>query len=407
MASGSAVNLVPKYRAGMSYSMYKKELQLWKITTKVDKDKQAGHVVLYSLPETDDSRIREKVLRDVSMEDLQKETGLDILIKFLDKHLAKDALAESWVYYREYESYKRNSGESMLQYVNNFDHKYKEVENSSGIQIPQFLLACKVIHNAGLSEDETMIVMTAVDVTKKDDMYEDAKRSLLKFKGGFMTQKTSSGTSENSMHIKQEVLIAEDDDQKYEEAYMAGYHNARGYRGGTARGVMRGYTGMQNYRGQSGRGGQQRGNFRGNYNYGWNQNRGGQTSMNWRSQAESQAPRYQKPQNSSGIQRPLNPPGYNGEPIVCKNCQSYRHITRDCKSNNQSINPPDVNGQPLKCVSCGSHQHFMKDCTESWEYINNQTSKINLCDYQMGEESPYSDDFNFYDPADNQFAGQF
>ena len=406
----ASLNHVPQYVPGMNFKMYEKELRIWNISTNVANTKKASHVILYSLPKSDESRIREKVLRDFEIKDLEKEDGLESLITYLKKHLAKDAMTLSWAHYREYENYKRGD-ESIIKYVSHFDHLYKQVETSGDVSIPPFFLACKLIYNANLTEDETMIVMTAIDTNKKDDMYEDAKKSLLKFKGGLMNSSDSEGASGsyslNRQTVKQEpaeVLLSED--QKCEEAYIAGYNRARGFRGygargyggNSVRGVMRGTGYMQNYRGNG------QPNYRGNYNWraadsgrGSNFNSGRES--NWRGDSTQER----------RAQRPLNPPGYNGEPILCKQCGSYRHVTKDCKNTSQNVNALATDGQPSKCNACGSFRHYKNICTESWEYINSQAAKINICDYVPGSESPYSDGYDYSNYADQSggFEGQF
>ena len=51
--------------------------------------------IALSLPEDDNTKIREKVFGQISLGDLKKDDGLDILIAFLDRHLKKDDLADS------------------------------------------------------------------------------------------------------------------------------------------------------------------------------------------------------------------------------------------------------------------------------------------------------------------------
>ncbi|CAC5381858.1 unnamed protein product [Mytilus coruscus] len=70
------------------------ELLAWKEITDLDKKKQ-GVVIALSLPEDDESKIREKEFDQISLDDLKKDTGLTTLITFMDKHLAKDDLADS------------------------------------------------------------------------------------------------------------------------------------------------------------------------------------------------------------------------------------------------------------------------------------------------------------------------
>jgi hypothetical protein len=54
------------------------------------------------LPENDESRIQEKVFNQLDLE----ETSVNTLIEFLDKHLAKDDLADSQEKIEDFEDFR-------------------------------------------------------------------------------------------------------------------------------------------------------------------------------------------------------------------------------------------------------------------------------------------------------------
>lgn len=54
-----------------SYELFKQELLAWKEVTELDKKKQ-GVAIALSLPENDESQIREKVFDQLNLEDLKK-----------------------------------------------------------------------------------------------------------------------------------------------------------------------------------------------------------------------------------------------------------------------------------------------------------------------------------------------
>ena len=66
----------PVFSKDKSYERYKQELQAWNTVTDVDKKKR-GVAIALSLPE--ECNIREKVFDEVSIEDLNKENGPDVL----------------------------------------------------------------------------------------------------------------------------------------------------------------------------------------------------------------------------------------------------------------------------------------------------------------------------------------
>ena len=121
----------PSYNAKVkSYERYKQELLAWKEITELDKKKQ-GVVIALSLPEDDESKIREKVFDQISLDDLKKESGLDTLVTFLDSHLAKDDLADSLAKFEDFEDFRRAEGQSVQEYIAVFDAKYRKIEKKN------------------------------------------------------------------------------------------------------------------------------------------------------------------------------------------------------------------------------------------------------------------------------------
>ena len=117
----------PKYSQSKSYELYKQELLAWKEITELEKKKR-GVAIALTLPEDDDSKIREKVFDQIKLEDLKKETGLETLIEFLDKHLAKDDLADSLTKFEDFEDYRRAESQTIVEYISVFDAKYRKIE---------------------------------------------------------------------------------------------------------------------------------------------------------------------------------------------------------------------------------------------------------------------------------------
>ena len=92
----------PPTFGGVGYELYKRELQAWEAVTDVAKEKR-GIIIALSLPDSHESKIKEKVFESIPLGDLKKENGLETLIKFLDKHLKKDDLEEAWQRFEEFE----------------------------------------------------------------------------------------------------------------------------------------------------------------------------------------------------------------------------------------------------------------------------------------------------------------
>ena len=66
-----------------------------------------------SFSENDPSHIRDKIFSELRIEDLKKETGMAILVEFMDKLFKKDELTEVYEYYVSFERYKHSQGENV------------------------------------------------------------------------------------------------------------------------------------------------------------------------------------------------------------------------------------------------------------------------------------------------------
>ena len=88
--------------------------------------------------------------------------------------------------------------------------------------LPDNILAFKLLKASGLSNEERLLVMTGIDFSKTTEMYEDAKKSLRKFKGSGV-----GGYSGDSVAIKVEPAF-----------YSSPTYRKTGWRGGKGGGQV-------------------------------------------------------------------------------------------------------------------------------------------------------------------------
>ena len=289
----------PSYNPTLkTYELYKQELLAWREVTELEKKKQ-GVVIALSLPENDESKIREKVFDQIKLDDLKKDDGLDTLVQFLDKHLAKDDLVDSLEKFEDFEDFKRSEGQSINEYISVFDTKYRKIEKKN-MRLPSEILAFKLLRRANLSKEEKMVVLTGMNFENRVTLYEEAKTSLKKFKGE--TCDAGGNGTKPGQSIKLEPAFLAD----HEEALLAaGYTRVR-----PERFVKHNFTRGRGYNSQG------RGFSRGQ--------RGGKPN----------SPRGLGADNSkslnSGLKKSVNPTGPDGSLLTCKSCGSYRHLMAAC-----------------------------------------------------------------------------
>ena len=281
----------PDFTKSKSYERYKLELMAWRGVTDIDKKKQ-GVAVALSLPEDDESGIREKVFDEVKLEDLQKDDGLDTLLAYFDKQLGKDELTDSLEKFEAFEDYEREKGQSIADYISKFDQRYNKLVKLK-MTLPPAILAFKLLKKANISKAEKMLVLTGMDYSKKEELYDQAKRSLTKFKGE-QGGGAESGSAAVAVKLEPALVVEEE-----EEALAAGYTSMRGRR--------------RNWRGYGGRG---------RYNSGTS----GQTGQASRGRG----------------QRRLNPTGADGKTLLCNACGSYRHMMSNCPDSWENLSQVNI-----------------------------------------------------------------
>lgn len=140
-------------------------------------------------------RIKLKKLFDqISFDDLKIEFGLNILIGCLDKHLSKDDLADSVETFDDFDDFRRKDGQTIQK---------KEMK------FPSEILAFKLLKRANITKEERLLVLTGTDYEKKSTLYEEAKKSLKKFKGDDNVQSEKSIKLEAAYKAEnEEILLA-------------------------------------------------------------------------------------------------------------------------------------------------------------------------------------------------------
>ena len=134
------------------------------------------------MPEEHDSGIREKVFDEMTLDDLKEEDGLNRLITFMDTKLGKDDLTDSLEKFEDFENFVRGSEQNIVDYIAKFDQKYNKLKKKD-MTMPPAILAFKLLRKGNITKNERLLVLTGMDYATKDELYEQAKKSLLKFKG--------------------------------------------------------------------------------------------------------------------------------------------------------------------------------------------------------------------------------
>ena len=131
-----------------------------------------------------------------------------MLVTFFDNHLAKDDLSDSLEKFTDFENYERSDGQTIHDFIANFDTKYRMIEKKS-MQLPSEILAFKLLQKARINHKEKLLVLTGMNYGNRKTLYEEAKMSLKKFKGDQLSSEKQVSKINLRKFVKnEEVLVA-------------------------------------------------------------------------------------------------------------------------------------------------------------------------------------------------------
>ena len=96
---------------------------IWKCVTDLEPKKQ-GPVPCSSLP----GKIR-KSCNDVSVQDLNKDDGLNVLINKINSWYAKDMNALAFMAYDKFDNFRRSDDMNIIDYINEYERLNNQIKN--------------------------------------------------------------------------------------------------------------------------------------------------------------------------------------------------------------------------------------------------------------------------------------
>ena len=114
-----------------------------------------------------------KSCNDLSVRDLNKDDGLDTLIRKIKSLYAKDRNKLAFMTYDKFEDFKRPDDANIVDYINEFERLNNQIKQID-MELPTGALAYKVFKNANISyEKQQLIQATIVTLT-----YDNVERQL-------------------------------------------------------------------------------------------------------------------------------------------------------------------------------------------------------------------------------------
>ena len=235
---------IPIFGGDKSYGRWLEEIKAWKLTTAVEKKKQALTIAL-ALPEG--SEVRRRIFEESgSIEELNVDDGVAKLITRLDKWYKEDDLSAAYGAWTNFDTYKKIYDVTMDNYISEFMRRNNELTKHD-VKIPNSILAFKMLDNAGLDFKEKQIALTAVSFDDKNRMLELMQQSLKKFFGSqeVFSEKLSacSAVASNmpSIAIKSEPVYTAEEVNVTQRDGRGSYYRGNVVNRGRSRGRNFGY----------------------------------------------------------------------------------------------------------------------------------------------------------------------
>ena len=155
-----------------NYVKWRREVNLWKLVTTLDKTKQAVAITLSLKGAAKDVALQ---LTDA---ELNAADGFDKLLDKLDEHFKQDSIDECYNYYCSFTRFKRQSGQSITDFVVAFERHYSNMKMKGEMEMSDSLLACALLESASLSNDQRQLVLAASSSTADKMEYKMVKSAL-------------------------------------------------------------------------------------------------------------------------------------------------------------------------------------------------------------------------------------
>ena len=176
------------------YDMYKKKLQLWELSSELPVKKMAS-LVIASL--TNDSKFKrglaDKFLEKHTVVEMTGNDGLNLVKAFLEKELGEKVLNKTIGKWDEFEDCKRGGGEDIQTFVDRFDRAYTSLRAVCGARLPSEIRAFMLLKRSGVEGVNRSLVLSKLDFTKADTLYEQVETQIVEILGGGPGAKKGTG----------------------------------------------------------------------------------------------------------------------------------------------------------------------------------------------------------------------
>ena len=146
MASASNLKTPPVLVDEAHYTEWISDMAVWEAYTDIDKTKRGPAVYL-----TLSGKVRDSV-RELTVEQLGTETGVQKIIEKLDKVFLKEENTRAYLAFKEFYDYRRPSGVTITDFLVKFEYLYHKL-GIHNVKLPEGVRAFFLLTCANVSEE--------------------------------------------------------------------------------------------------------------------------------------------------------------------------------------------------------------------------------------------------------------
>ena len=118
---------------------------------------------------------RDKVfLNEIKLQDLNKYTGVELLIKYLGSLFKREELSEVYERYTKIDRYEKKDEDKREDFILEFEKLYNRIKQKS-MKLPEIALAFKSLDASKISHRDHQLVLTGVDYSQKESLFAQMK----------------------------------------------------------------------------------------------------------------------------------------------------------------------------------------------------------------------------------------
>ena len=156
---------VPKLRPGSTFKEFQRDVEIWKTTSLLPKDRLAA-TLINEMPDKDKfGGLKKYVIDHIGVENVNKEDALDKMMEKLKEFLEEQKFVRGVQWLGRLFSSKQREGRELESYFSSLDQLFNEAKDDYECDMPDFIKACVLVtHCTSISHEGLGHIMQNVDV---------------------------------------------------------------------------------------------------------------------------------------------------------------------------------------------------------------------------------------------------